>query len=380
MSETKRIIDLCTDCDACVKNCLFLEKYCNSPKELAIRFKRNPKENTEIPYSCDLCDLCEKVCPEGLNPALMFYETRKEIIKSDGEELSEDFIYRHIIPKHRAIRNHQYFSTSWLFKMTKASGEGKTKRIFFPGCSLPAYSPYLVLKTLKYLKEKLPDTGIILNCCGKPTWELGEQKKFESILNGVASDLKRIGAEEIIVACPNCYNVFIKFLKEFKIRILYEVMIEHGIPSPPSKGRKGEVKGGQEEIAVTVHDSCHVRYNHSIQDAVREIVRAAGYNIFEMKHRREVTACCGAGGCANYGNTALADLRTKERAEEARGHDMISYCAHCRERFSPYAPSLHVLDLLFMREYHKRRLKIFSGSWLNWLKRGYLKIRLKIGI
>lgn len=45
MSETKKILEVCNDCGACVRTCTFLSHYCDTPKELAKRFKRNPLEN-----------------------------------------------------------------------------------------------------------------------------------------------------------------------------------------------------------------------------------------------------------------------------------------------------------------------------------------------
>jgi hypothetical protein len=43
------------------------------------------------------------------------------------------------------------------------------KRLFIPGCSLPSYNPETVCNILEYIQEKLPGTGTILKCCGKPT-------------------------------------------------------------------------------------------------------------------------------------------------------------------------------------------------------------------
>ncbi|MFQ5904210.1 MAG: hypothetical protein ACE5JO_11015, partial [Candidatus Binatia bacterium] len=82
------------------------------------------------------------------------------------------------------------------------------------------------------------------------------------------------------------------------------------------------------------------------------------------------------GGCAPYGNPALADARTRRLAAEAK-HDIVSYCASCRERFSSYRGSLHVLDLVFGSPYDKARLKLPDDSLVQWWHRARLKHQLQ---
>ncbi len=82
MKATENITELCDDCGACVRTCTFLRYYCDTPKELAKRFKRNPLENIEIPYSCSLCGLCQRICHLNLHPGDMCLETRQKIFQT----------------------------------------------------------------------------------------------------------------------------------------------------------------------------------------------------------------------------------------------------------------------------------------------------------
>ncbi len=368
MTETQKILDLCDDCGVCVKNCMFLNYYCDSPKELAKRFKRNPMENTEIPYTCSLCGLCKRVCPLDLYPGDMCLETRRKIFNPlQDKTLPYDFIYYFIIPKLDSFRVHQVLSTSSFFTLSKGAElrNGTTpKTVFFPGCSLPAYSPELIIKSYQYLKEKIPGIGIVLNCCGKPSNDLGDTKRFQKIFNETLKIFSSLGTEEVIVSCINCHKMF-RENSDIKLRSLYEVMAEKGFPKTVS---------GDGQV-ISIHDLCPARYRPEIRSAVRQIMSQLDFKIEEMQFKNELTRCCGAGGCASSGNTVLADRHTRKRVSQAKGQ-LVTYCAHCRERFSSYTPSLHVLDIIF-RDSKMKNVKEYHDSLTNWFNRLYLKKRLQ---
>ncbi|MEE9421385.1 MAG: (Fe-S)-binding protein, partial [Desulfatiglandaceae bacterium] len=253
-----------------------------------------------------------------------------------------------------------------VFTMSKVAKKNKctTRSIFFPGCSLPAYSPRLVIKAYQYLQKKIPGIGIALNCCGKPSRDLGDKDRFGKIFAGTIKELSRLGIEEVVVACINCHKIFTEN-SDIKLRTIYEIMAGMGLPESNSDG-------GRE---ITIHDSCPARYRPEIRNAVRQIASQMNFGISEMKFKNEVTQCCGAGGCSPMGNTALTDRHTKARVAQAKGQ-IVSYCAHCRERFSSYGPSLHILDLIFGTS-NKKHTEEYHDSWRNWLNRWYLKKRFQ---
>jgi len=367
MKETNKIAESCNDCGTCVRTCLFLQHYCDSPKELAKRFLRNPLENIEIPYSCSLCGLCRRVCKLNLYPGDMFLEVREQIFGAQaGKSLPEDFVFDFMVPRLKGVRNHQITSTSRFFTMGKAPRTDSPfpKRVFFPGCSLPAYSPRLVISAYEYLRERNPGTGIVLNCCGKPSRDIGDKDRFRRIFEATLGAFKRLGVEEVVLACINCHMIF-RENSDIRLKTIYEILVEEGLPDAAPK-----LPG-----LVSVHDSCPARYQPEIRNAVRTIVTRLGYETKEMRFRHETTQCCGAGGCAPLGNTAVTDRHTRARVAQAKG-PIITYCAHCRERFSSYAPSLHTLDLVFGAGRYGH-LEQYHDGWQNWLHRWYLKNRFR---
>ncbi len=367
MSETEKLLESCDDCGACVRTCAFLKHYCDSPKELAKRYMRNSLENMEIPFSCFLCGLCKRVCHLNLSPGDMFLEIRRRSFRNkEGHLLPENFVYDYVNPRLQGLRNSQAFSTSGFLTFGKKPSDNgsSVRRVFFPGCSLPSYSPRLVKKTYEYLVQQMPGTGIVLNCCGKPSHDAGDEVRFNRIFNNTVQQLKDLGVQEVVLACINCHKVFREH-SDIKLTTVYEIFAKEGLPSTHPAGNG----------LVSIHDSCPARYQTEIRQAVREVVSRMGYDIQEMRFRNEMTQCCGAGGCGTLGNPSLASRHTQARAAQSKGK-LISYCAHCRERFSSFTPSLHLLDLVFgaLRGSH---LKEQHDSWRNWFDRWYLKKQLQ---
>ena len=337
MSEIEKIIENCLECDACINQCEFLNQVYDTPKELAQRFKKGYfREKPQIPYSCNLCDLCERLCSENLNIGKMCLELRCRLV---SERLAP-------LPQHKRVISDQEWLASDSFALTLPDPRvSETRRVFFPGCNLSAYSPDLVIKTYDYLQSKLPGTGIILGCCGEPTYDIGEQSRFQEIFLGkIKSEMERLGASELIAACPLCYHTLKVNAPDIPLRSLYELILKLGL-SKESKTGNGKT--------FSLHDSCSTRYESKIQDSIREIVKELGYHIEEIVYSRDKTRCCGMGGMVTYVDFKLSNRIIMRRVEEMP-HDALSYCASCRNAFALVGkPSLHILDLLFNPEWEK---------------------------
>jgi Fe-S oxidoreductase len=299
----------------------------------------------------------------------MYLEVRQLIFKAlQAGTVPGDKANKNVITKLNGIMSHQTFSTSSFFtysKQPKSKGNGLHKTVFFPGCALPAYSPELALKTYRYLREKIPGVGIILNCCGKPSDNIGDERKFNAIFTNTMNMLSRLGVEEVIMACINCLKIFSQ-VTDVRFRTIYQVMVEMGLPKI--------ISGNGQQISI--HDACPARYRPEVRNAVRQIALQSDYEIVEMPFSNEVTLCCGAGGCAPCGNSDLANSHMEKRTAQSKGQ-LVSYCSHCRESFSAYVPSLHILDMVF-RNPNLQRTRERNTSRRNWMNRWYLKKRLQL--
>jgi NADPH-dependent glutamate synthase beta subunit-like oxidoreductase len=335
IQEAERCLDC--KCNLCVRDCEFLKKHCGFPKELAGLFKEGYfREKPEIPYSCNICGLCEKVCPDDLNIGEMCMLIRQKLVEEGIGPL----------PQHQTVKRTQEFVLSDSFHLVQSDPEaGRCERVFFPGCNLAGYSPSLVMKSYKHLQERMPGTGIILGCCGAPNHFLGEYPSFREILAQIKRDMEKLDAPEMIVACPDCHRTLKENVPEIKLRSIYEVLLEIGLPN----GIKIE------QLTLSLHDSCTTRYERVLQDNVRELLKRIGCDIEESFYSKDKTRCCGMGGMLPFIDFELAAKVTARRAAEFH-FDIVCYCASCREAFAIEKPAVHLLDLIFNPAWKEARL------------------------
>lgn len=217
-----------------------------------------------------------------------------------------------------------------------------TKRVFFPGCSLPSYNPDAVEKTLAHLQDRMPGTGAILKCCGKPTKAMGQVDQFKKRYAGMQAEIDRLGAEEVIVACQSCFLTLSEYSPKQKIRSLWTVLPEIGLPEE-SRGI-----GKDSDITFAIHDSCSTRYRPDIHEGIRWIMDELGYAYEEPAHTKMTTQCCGFGGMALPANPELAKKIMVNRTSEVKSDYMVTYCAACRaSMFLGGKHAIHILDLVF---------------------------------
>ena len=346
-------------CSQCVKNCTYLQQYVHqypyTEKEIVRLLQSRGESEPLIPYSCHYCGLCQAVCPQDLHAGQVCLAFRRTLVAQG----------RGPLPPHKGVQNYVKWGTSPLLTLTRPDpATGKARQVFFPGCSLPGYHPHLVRAAYGYLRERLPHTGIMLNCCGAPSHLLGEEEVLARVSGRVAAEFERLGAQELIAACTHCLHTLNEFHPEIKTRSLYEVMLELGLP---------EINQREEKAVLHVHEPCGARHMTPVQDAVRALVKACGHRVEEMAHNRERTICCGAGGLVPAVDNPLAKKMTAFRLSEAE-HGLVSYCATCRAKFANAGrDSLHVLELLFNPGWQQAKSATPFSTTKRWWNRWRLQ-------
>jgi uncharacterized membrane protein YdjX (TVP38/TMEM64 family) len=206
----------------------------------------------------------------------------------------------------------------------------------------------------KRLRESIPSIGIVLDCCMKPSHDLGRQEHFAAMFDEMRDYLLGNGVGSVIVACPNCYKVFARYGKGLVTRTLYEILAGDDAP-----------ESGPSNAAMTIHDPCATRFEAALQDSVRELARKGGCSIEEMPHSRRLTLCCGEGGAVGALAPGLAGTWTRLRRDEAAGKRMITYCAGCANTLGRVAPTTHILDVIGDPE-AGRRAKVARPPLTYW--------------
>ena len=276
---------------------------------------------------------------------------------------------------HRTMRFHQCLAFSPLFcRAVGADGtvgtkKGRARRVFFPGCSLAAYAPEHVLAAWQYLCERMEGVGALLKCCGKPLKLMAMTGEFRRRFDTVRRDLDLMGAEEVIVACQNCYTIFRHFDEDRRVRSFWTILAEMGLP----EGSRGSARG----LEVSIQDSCVTRGVPEIYDGVRTVLGELGATVREMDCARDRARCCGCAPMIAVGDVRLGYEAMKKRAEESPCGTIVSYCASCRSAMRTGGrESLHLLDLIFGGGWTDRSTPPPDRSLRSWLNRWRTRQRL----
>lgn len=327
------------ECIECVKACAYLEAFGSHPGQyarrvynnLAVTQGRGTRSANKMINSCSLCRLCYEVCPTDLDFAEVAREARIEMVRQERMPASA-FGF--------ALEDLRLATSDEFTLARHAPGESASEALFFPGCQLAASDPEHLELAYAYLREHYaPRTGLLLSCCGAPADWAGEAELFGQTLADLRERLAALGSPRLILACPTCETVFAAHLPEIETVSLWEVLREVGPPAAAAGSGRGR--------RLALHDPCTARYQTRVQDAVRELLAACGYEVEELPGARERTSCCGFGGLMAYANPALAGAVTCRRAAESEA-DYVAYCAMCRDRFAARGkPTLHLLDVLF---------------------------------
>jgi Fe-S oxidoreductase len=327
----------CIGCKKCMKNCIMLDNYCSSPKELFGKIIRNSEVDVEIPYSCNLCNLCVEVCPKNINQKQLYLEIRKYIFTTHKRAIGP--------LGNTVVKFHQKSSFSKLFSVSSKAIEEESKAAFIPGCSLMSYSPEIVMKTYKYLQNIIPGIKIILKCCGNPTHTMGDEKGFKQYYSQLDQEIQKLKVTEIITTCPNCLVSIKKNSPNLKISTVWEKINENIIPESLLN------KYVDVDIKFSLHDPCPTRDENNTQVAVRQIIKKMGLKMEEFKFSKRQTLCCGAGAMVGVTNNKLAVNHMNKRASEAPSDHILTYCQTCAESLSiGEKNAVHLLDLMFNEE------------------------------
>jgi Fe-S oxidoreductase len=234
---------------------------------------------------------------------------------------------------------HQLSSFSKSFT-TNTVKEG-TKRVFLPGCSLAGYSKTIVKEVINYLNNQFEDVDILIQCCGQPSRDIGDKKKFKNQLAKFQQIIDNNHIEQVIVACENCYHIYKKHIKRVEIITIWEIINEVGIPEKLKKHYKVDTK-------YALHDPCRVRNEEQIHDSIRSILDQLGVSVIEFEKNRDKTVCCGAKNMNHSLKPKLFREIATKRANSTKAVNIVSYCQTCVDALSISGKNtLHVADLLF---------------------------------
>jgi len=316
--------DTCKVCGDCLSKCPVFEmpkEQARSEMESMIQGEGHP----DILRNCAGCSYCDIVCPTRSNPS----QLRKEILLRKSRDrgvrclsLISEEVPLNIMTIGLEFEKEEKLSNLQGYLQPAYGGE-----VFYLGCSLSHI--YTDLAKTKML-EGLPKLGGIKYCCGGyVNNNFGED---EAGIKGrqLLKELKKIGVEKMITFCPGCDHmlgeVYPKIIPEFDIK---NVNIAAYLLQ--------QYEGGKIEFTnpikrkVTFHDSCAWRkMDGEVYESPRQLLTAMGAEVYEMKHNRRESLCCGTPLSGR--NPKLASDMARKRVLEAKetgAEAIIISCTGC---------------------------------------------------
>ncbi|SCX81716.1 Uncharacterized membrane protein YdjX, TVP38/TMEM64 family, SNARE-associated domain [Desulfoluna spongiiphila] len=322
-APSQTLLPRCTGCGKCLSGCAFLKEH-GSPLQIRELLETRPEEALRLAFLCSLCGLCTAVCPEGEDPASFFLALRQEAVGGGKADLSP---YTRLLA-YEARGVSRRFTWSHL-------PEG-CDTVFFPGCGLSGTRSDKTFRVWQYLRETIPQAGLVLDCCTKPSHDLGRQGAFDAAFGELHRWLLDHGVRRVVVACPNCFKVFHQYGTGLETRSVYELMADDPdlAPSPVTGAHR-------------MHDPCAVRFEEGIQGASRALALRSGAVLVESARSGRRTLCCGEGGavgavCPGYAESWRTRIRKGQDTDP-----MFTYCSGCASRLGGSVRVHHILDLYF---------------------------------
>ena len=353
------IMETCVDCPKCVAQCAFLKKY-GTPKDIAAGYEPSEISWLTLPFECSLCDLCAAVCPVKLTPGAMFLEMRREAAARGMAPL----------PAHKGIMAYEQRGISKKYSWYSLPENCHT--VFFPGCTFSGTRMDTTIALYEHMKTFIPEMGIVLDCCCKPSHDLGRDDFFHEVFGEMKTWLTDHCVQTVIVACPNCFKVFNAYGQPVSVTTIYEFLIHNGLPETVTAAT-----GGAASKTISIHDPCVLRNEGAIQSAVRDLATTLGFSVKEMPHSGKKTLCCGEGGAVGFAAPEFSSRWGELRREEAGDRRLLTYCAGCAGFLNRKTPTDHILDAIVHPEAVAEGKRKATKAPLTYFKRTRLKRYLR---
>ncbi|MDR1712968.1 MAG: (Fe-S)-binding protein [Coriobacteriales bacterium] len=228
--------------------------------------------------------------------------------------------------------------------------------LFWPGCTLSAYSQELTLAVDDYLRQRGLASAMSVKCCSNILRYAADGETRLAFARLLALELRRCGVRRIIAACPNCYNSFRELIgtgdfSGLEVQALSTVLLEQGERIRAQDiGGTGQGTAGIEAMTPTVcvHDSCPDRPWGVFAESVRGLFEDA--ELREMQHHHSRALCCGIGKLLFIRKPAQSrELRQLRQAEFAAtgAKLLVTSCVSCTNAFQNLPNARHYLELLF---------------------------------
>ena len=334
----------CQDCGKCSSACpLTLAGKLFSPRAMANALIAGNIDSASVQKdvsSCLTCGLCYDRCPAAVNFPEFIGDVRHLLKRSglDGYHSHGGFFQS--LMRTMTSKDLQINHWDWLPDDLQLDPESKV--LFFGGCG-----PYFDIFFRNHLgvqtRNILVDSLRLLNffdinpsilhderCCGHDLLWSGDRENFMLLAKSNVEAIDRLGIQEVITACPECYRTLVHDYRvqgievDFKVTHIFE-LLEREID-------KGAVGFKEFNKRLTFQDACRLSRFENRADLPRKLIHRLNPLAFnEMQDRGSNAICCGNSawtGCDSF-SKALQMKRIRQ-AHDTGSDLLVTACPKCQ--------------------------------------------------
>jgi hypothetical protein len=199
------------------------------------------------------------------------------------------------------------------------------KRVFYPGCSLTAADPELVLRAFEWLRARDPEVTLWSDCCGMPLEKFSSPEAAARGRERTRRLLRESSTAEIITACGNCTVQFDALaVPGLRVTSLYALLAEADWGDRPRAA------------PAVVHHPCSARIDKAQQKHFRALSDRLHLTVLNEDDPKHPLPCC-----------LVQSPGAMAKREALAESNLITYCAHCTMSFQADIPTRHVLQETF---------------------------------
>ncbi len=341
-------------------------------------------------FRCMLCGNCAVVCPVGVDTLSVFQHFRKTVVKKGAMPEKLKVLRGSIMENNNPFLEKHVDRFNWCdsceegarayerAKQTSAVNEGKQNSYkvgYFTGCTSAYRNKELVSATSQVL-EKLGIGFVVFpeeKCCGSVLFRTGLEDDALEVVKSNYEMIQTSGVDEVVFSCSGCFSTFMLEYSKFaggNLGFNLFHITQYALKVAKEKNLKIRYtkRSKEDPLIITYHDPCHLGRYCGVYEEPRELIRRIeGVKLLEMKHNRDMSWCCGAGGGvkALYGDIAvevgrdrLAETRAcmvrirEDRLKEAletTAEVLVSSCVFCKNNLFQVAnednSAIKVMDI-----------------------------------
>ena len=336
-------------------------------RELNAGRLRPSEELNERLFSCILCGACSGACPLGVHIPEAICKGRGMLSDSDKKRKHVRSLLKIATrwpdPAFRAIRMAKHIVLPFLFRhgmipfvpelpdapfrrseQVLRVNRRRGRVAVFTGCSVNYVFPHFGESLLNVLRrfgyEVILPKGE--TCCGAPLRNLGLEKEAADRALKNYRVFSRLKVDAILSLCPTCTH---------SLRIDYPRLIGKGLDRAMDISVFfADILDKTSSImkSAVYHDPCHLRYNLSVRQEPRDIIKRAGLDLLSA----DDSGCCGFGGPFSLSFKDLSVSLRKRQAERLSnsGADVVvTSCPGCILQLGQEItdrPVLHLIELI----------------------------------